>query len=120
MKKTVLCVLLIGLLLSEAFLCSAFLPMSWQLAIQRVLPQGGDHSRMTHPDLEREIDHALQQHPGLRIALYAVLVLLLSGNSLLLILVWRRCELRFASLRSGHSYSEIDRCVGVQTSLFWT
>lgn len=90
MKRIAWIVLFFVLLLTEAYVCAAFLPMSWQIAIQRVLPSGRDHSYTTHPNLEGEIDQALRHHPGLRATFYAVLVLLLAGNTLLLVLVWKR------------------------------
>jgi hypothetical protein len=94
MKKIALSLLLLALLTTEAYLGAAFLPMSWQLAIQRALPGSHDHSYITHPDLEGEIDQALRHHAGLRVIFYTILVLLLAGNTFLLVVVWRK-------LRSG-------------------
>jgi hypothetical protein len=90
MKKIALLLLLLALLTAEAYLCAAFLPMSWQLAIQRVLPRSHDHSYITHPDLEGEIDQALRHHAGLRAIFYTVLVVLLAGNTFLLTIAWRK------------------------------
>jgi hypothetical protein len=89
MKKVALTLLLIGLLFTEVCLCSAFLPRSWQLAIQHVLPESHDYSRITHPNLEGEINQALQKHPGLRVAFYGILVLMMVANTFLLFVVWR-------------------------------
>ena len=90
MKKIGLLLLLIALLTTEAYLGAAFLPMSWQFAIQRALPGGHDRSYITHPDLEGEIDQALRHHAGLRAIFYSVLVLLLAGNTFLLTVIWRK------------------------------
>jgi hypothetical protein len=90
MKKSLFLLLLIGLLTTETFLGAAFLPMSWQLAVQRVLPKSHDHSYITHPNIEGEIDQALRHHASVAAIFYAVLVLLLAGNTFLLTLIWRK------------------------------
>lgn len=95
MKKIALLLLLLALLTAEAYLCAALLPMSWQLAIQRMLPGTHDHSYLTHPDLEGEIDQALRHHAALRAFFYTFLLLLLAGNTFLLTVVSRK--LRSAS-----------------------
>ena len=89
MKKVVLTLLLVVLLFPEIYLCSAFLPLSWQLAIQHVLPESHDYSQITHPNLEGEINQALQKHPGLRVAFYGILVLMIIANTFLLFMVFR-------------------------------
>ena len=97
MKKVALSLLLFGLITTEAYISAAFLPMSWQLAIQRVLPGGHYQSYITHPDLEGEIDQALRHHVALRASFYTVLVLLLAGNTFLLKLIWKRLRAASAS-----------------------
>jgi hypothetical protein len=94
MKKIALLLVLIALLTTEIYLGAAFLPMSWQLANQRILPGGHDHSYITHPDLEGEIDQALRHHAGLRATFYTTLVLLLAGNTFLLTVIWRKLRVR--------------------------
>jgi hypothetical protein len=89
MKRIVLWILLVPLALVELYLCSAFLPMRWQLALSRILPQSHDHSLITHPALEQEIEQVLRNNFALQLALEASLLLLLAGNTLLVIRVWK-------------------------------
>jgi len=95
MKKIVLILLFAGLLFTEVYLCSAFLPMSWQTRIQRILPKTHDYSLITHPNIEGEVDQTLRRYPALRLTFYAILVVLLALNTWLLRVVWR--SLRHAS-----------------------
>lgn len=88
MKKVALTLLLAALLFTEVYLCSAFLPLSWQITIQRVLLEAHDHSLITHPNIEGEIDQAMQRHPGLRLAFYGILIVMLVANTLLLRMTW--------------------------------
>jgi len=87
MKRIVLWILLVPLALVELYLCSAFLPMRWQLALSRI--QSHDHSLITHPALEQEIEQVLRNNFALQLALEASLLLLLAGNTLLVIRVWK-------------------------------
>jgi hypothetical protein len=93
MKKILLIALLFPLLLFEVYLCTAFLPVQWQHAIDRkmlrVLPESHDWTPVTHPNLDQEIDQVLREHIWLRIALYAVTVLLLGTNTWIIHRVWR-------------------------------
>jgi hypothetical protein len=87
----------IVLLLVELYLCTAFLPTKWQIAINEKLPQIGaksyDYSTVTHPALSEEIESVLQSHPVLRFSLYAIFAILLTGNTLLLV---RTCRSLFS------------------------
>lgn len=89
MKKAVLTLLFCCLLFLEAWLCAGFLPLSWQTKIQQVLPRSTDNSINTHPNLEGEIDQALQHHPGLRLTFYGILIVMVVVNALLLRVVRR-------------------------------
>ena len=86
-------VLLIPLVLVEMYLCTAFLPMPWQRAIDHslpdILPKSHDWTPITHPLLSEEIESVLREHVGLRITLFAVTVALLVGNAWLIRWVWR-------------------------------
>jgi hypothetical protein len=88
MKKVALILLLFGLMFAEVYLCSTFLPMSWQITIQRVLPKAHDHSLITYPNIEGEIAQAMQHHPGLRLTFYGILIVMVVANTLLLRLTW--------------------------------
>jgi hypothetical protein len=92
-KKIALLVLLIPLTLMEVYLCTAFLPDTWQNAINDhipdILPKSNDWTPITHPLLSQEIEQALHQHIGIRILLYAITVGLLIGNAWLIRLLWR-------------------------------
>ncbi len=93
MKRIALKVLLVVLIVVELYLCSAFLPAGWQTAIQQRLsyirPKTLDHSVVTHPALDYEIEDMMRKHVGLKVALYAVILLLLLGNTFLVTKVWR-------------------------------
>jgi hypothetical protein len=89
MKKIALTLLFVVLLFAKIYLCSAFLPLSWQLMFQHALSAGHEHSQITHPDLEGEINQALQKHPGFRVAFYGILVLMVIANTFVLFVVWR-------------------------------
>jgi hypothetical protein len=86
-------VLLIPLVLFEMYLCTAFLPMRWQRAIDHslpdILPKSHDLTPITHPLLSEEIESVLREHVGLRITLFTVTVALLVGNAWLIRWVWR-------------------------------
>ena len=107
MKRIALFVLLIALLIFELYLCTAFLPTSWQHAlndrIASLLSQPGDMTPTTHPQLSAEIDQVLRENLALRICLYPVTLGLLLINTLLIRFVWRR--LRAASNSPGSDES---------------
>lgn len=89
MKKAALTLLFCCLLFTEVWLCSGFLPISWQTKIQQVLPMSNNYSLITHPNLDGEIDQALRHHPGLRMTFYGILIVMIVVNALLLGAVWR-------------------------------
>jgi hypothetical protein len=97
MKRTALRALLVVLIIVEIYLCSALLPTSWQTAsvhgLSHILPKTYDYSVVTHPALDYEIDDMLKKNPGLRVALYTVITLLLVGNTFLVTKVWRALRL---------------------------
>jgi hypothetical protein len=84
---------MIPLILFEVYLCTAFLPDTWQRAIDdhipNIFPQSNDWTPITHPLLGQEIEGVLREHIGMRIALYTITVALLLGNALLIRWVWR-------------------------------
>jgi hypothetical protein len=93
LKKTALLVLMIPLTVFEVYLCTAFLPDSWQRAIDdhipNILPKSNDWTPITHPLLSQEIEQVLREHTGIRILLYSITVGLLIGNAWLIRLLWR-------------------------------
>jgi hypothetical protein len=91
-KRAACMVLLLPLVLFEMYLCTAFLPMQWQRAINDSLPTilPKSHDQTTHPFLSEEIESVLHEHVGLRITLFAITVALLIGNAWLIRRVWRR------------------------------
>jgi hypothetical protein len=97
MKRTAVKVLLLVLIIVEIYLCSAFLPTAWQTAIvqglSHILPKAFDYSVVTHPALDYEIDDMFRKNPGVRVALYTVITLLLVGNTFLVTRVWRSLRL---------------------------
>jgi hypothetical protein len=64
--KAACLVLLIPLVLFEMYLCTAFLPIRWQRAINaslpEILPQSHDWTPITHPLLSEEIESLLREH----------------------------------------------------------
>jgi len=92
-KRAACFVLLIPLVLFEMYLCTAFLPMRWQRAINDslpdILPKSHDWTPITHPLLSEEIESVLREHLGLRITLFAVTLALLIGNAWLIHRIWR-------------------------------
>jgi hypothetical protein len=95
-KKIGLIILLLPLVVIEGYLCMAFLPMRWQLALQRFLPESHDYTDITHPDLAREIDTFLATHTTVKVAFYTLLAFLLVINSLYIF--WILQSLRGRSL----------------------
>jgi hypothetical protein len=92
-RNVVLPLLLALLILVEAYWCTAFLPLRWQRAINSRIPavslKSSDWTPITHPLLSQEIDEVLREHPGIRLMLYAITVVLLIANALLIRFVWR-------------------------------
>lgn len=85
--------LLIPLALFEIYLCTAFLPIHWQHAINdrvaNILPKSSDTTPITHPFLNLEIEEVLREHVGLRTAVYAITIALLAANTWLIFFIWR-------------------------------
>jgi hypothetical protein len=92
-RKVVLILSLAVLILVEAYWCTAFLPLRWQSSIDNripaVSPKSSDWTPITHPLLSQEIDEVLREHAGIRLMLYAITVVLLIANALLVRFVWR-------------------------------
>jgi hypothetical protein len=84
-KKTFAIAFLIPLILFEAYLCTAFLPLRWQYAINdvlvRLLPESHDWTPVTHPMLNQEIEQFLSEHVWIKVGLYAITLLLLAVNA---------------------------------------
>jgi hypothetical protein len=95
---------LLALIVVELYLCSALLPAAWQTAILQGLfhisPKKFDYSVVTHPALGHEIDDMLRKNVGLRVLLYAVILLLLAGNTFLVTRAWK--FLRLTSRQGDH------------------
>jgi hypothetical protein len=93
MKRIALVVILIPLALFEIYLCTAFLPIKWQLAINDritdLLPRSPDWTPITHPMMSQEIEQVLNEHSGVRIALFTITVALMIGDAWLIRRVWR-------------------------------
>jgi hypothetical protein len=85
--------LLVPLVLFEMYLCTAFLPIRWQRAINDsvsdIFPKSHDWTSVTHPLLSEEIEGVFREHVGLRVARFAVTVILLAGNAWVIRRVWR-------------------------------
>src|SRR5579864_4573411 len=94
-KKILLSILFSVLVLFELLICSAFLPIRWQEAIQfkasRFFGLRHTNSPATAAEKaeEREIDQAFSELRGLRFAIEVFWLLALAGNSALAILVWK-------------------------------
>ena|SRR5258706_4700019 len=93
MKKAALFALLIPLTLFEIYASGAFLPASWERAIDSdvwaILPKSHDSTPVTHPLLSQEIEEVLREHIWLRIAGDAFTIAVLVGNAWLIYSVWR-------------------------------
>ena len=81
------------LILFEMYMLTAFLPKNWQYPINEhlIVPFGRksyEQSRITHPNLEGEIDQVFRENPSLKVAGYVIFVVLLSGNTLLIWRLW--------------------------------
>ena len=92
-KRAAVLAMLIPLVLFEMYICTAFLPMRWQRAVNDnlpdILPKSHDWTPITHPLLSEEIEGVLREHIGLRVALFAVTLVLLVGNAWLIRWIWR-------------------------------
>src|SRR5258708_28800872 len=90
--KPLLIALLIPLILLEAYFCTAFLPLEQQHAINakipNILPQDSQ-TLITHPNLDQEVDQVVREHVSLRIAIYAVTIILLVANGWVIRSLWR-------------------------------
>jgi hypothetical protein len=82
-KKTFVTALLIPLILFEAYLCTAFLPLRWQHAINDVLVRLPPESQtpVTHPMLSQEIEQVLSENVWLKVGVWAITLLLLAVNA---------------------------------------
>lgn len=93
MKKIVLIALFVPLVLFEVYLCTAFLPLYWQHAmndrVANILPKSTDTTSTTHPLLNLEIEQVLRENVGLRIAAYAITIALLAANTWFIFFIWR-------------------------------
>ena len=95
MKKLILTALLIPLVAFEFVICTSFLPLGWQHAINeripRVLSESPlDWSKVTHPTMDLEIEEVQRQHLWLRIAAYVFASFILTANTMLIRFVWQR------------------------------
>ncbi len=83
MKKTLSIAPLVPLILFEAYLCTAFLPLPWQRAINdvlvRLLPES--QTPVAHPMLSQEIEQVLSENVWLKVGVYAITLLLLAVNA---------------------------------------
>ena len=82
-KKIFVIASLIPLILFEAYLCTIFLPVQWQRAINdvlvRLLPES--QTPITHPMLRQEIEQVLSENPWLKVGVWAITLLLLTVNT---------------------------------------
>ncbi len=93
MKRAVLTVVLVALVIVELYLFTGFLPTRWQVAINdtlcRILPQTYDHSVVTHPAIDQEIEQAMKEHIGLRLTVWTAFIGTLLANTFLIRWVWQ-------------------------------
>ncbi len=93
MRKILYSIVMFLLVTIELYLCTAFLPLDWQHkidgSIPEIWPSSHDMTAITHPLLSQEIQQALHQSLGLRIALYAITIALIAANAWLIYFVWR-------------------------------
>ena len=89
-KQKIVALLLLGFI--EVVFVLVLLPDRWTAplvqAVDRVTAPSYDHSRVTHPDLQGEMDRS----PEVRMlerAIIGVCVLLLAANTFALVRVWR-------------------------------
>ena len=85
MKKLSLFVLMFLLELIELYLCTAFLPVGWQHALNNripdIWPKAYDMTSITHPLLSQEMEQVFRENFGLRMALYVITIALLAANA---------------------------------------
>ena len=85
------------LVLLELYLCTGFLPMHWQYAIndaingvlQHLRPHAYDYSVVTHPAIDQEIDQVLRENTWMRMGLYVAFVAVLAVNTIAIVRLWR-------------------------------
>jgi len=98
MKPAIRLVLLVVLAILELYLLTGFFPAGWQAAIndtlRRMLLHSYDFSAVTHPAIHQEIEQAMREHLGLRLAVWAVIGTILMVNLFLIRRVYR-CLGRF-------------------------
>ena len=92
-KRVALLVALLLLVGFEVLLLSVFLPARWQFFSDHSSQQY-EHSLITHPNLDQEIQQVWNEHPRLRIAAIAIYGLVLSGNTLVLVKIWKTLKSR--------------------------
>ena len=104
MKRAILLVLLVVLAILELYLLTGFFPAGWQVAIndtlRQLLPHSHDFSDVTHPAMHQEIEQAMREGIGLRLAVWTVLGTILMVKLVLIRRVYR-CLGRFPK---GQSY----------------
>jgi len=92
-KATALKLLLLVLIALEMYLLAAFLPDRWQVVmvqwLSRMEPRTFDHSVVTHPALDYEINEGVKKHPMMRVALDAAIAILAAANALLMAKLWK-------------------------------
>jgi hypothetical protein len=83
MEKIFVIALLIPLILFEAYLCTAFLPLPWQRAVTDVLVRllPASQTPVTHPMLSQEIEQVLSENVWLKVGVLAITLLLLAVNA---------------------------------------
>jgi hypothetical protein len=98
MKRVVTGAVFLVLLILELYMCTAFLPSRWQLAIndkinselQHIPPHRYDYSVVTHPALDQEIEQALKENTSVRIFMYAMFTIVFLVNGFAIIRIWGR------------------------------
>ena len=96
-RRTSLVVIFVSLVIFEMYLMTAFLPTAWQHELNERLTIHDfayEQSIRTHPLLSQEIDQALRESLGLRIAVNLAFGVLLTGNTFLVWRVWRRLRVK--------------------------
>ena len=79
----------------ELCLISAFLPPAWLLRIESWFPTNphqSDWSKITHPAMDQEIERVFRNLPWLKPGLITITIMLLLGNSWLILRLWRRLQ----------------------------
>lgn len=100
-EKPFLAILVLALVLLEAVILDAFLPYRWQHTIQkRIDGVFAQEPYKPHPDMRREIESDLEEHPWHRGILYFASSILALGNAYLIVK---------ASRAMAHSKSRVTR-----------